>query len=183
MFTEKEIIDGCIRNDRKMQKILYEKYASKLYALCMRYAKDRAEADDILQEGFIKIYTKIDQFSQEHSFEGWIKRIIINTAITHYNQNLKHYYQEDIDEINELEITNDEEVYEAEYSQEELLNIIHSLADGYRMVFNLYVIEGYKHKEISEILGIDIATSKSQLHRAKKIIQEKLEEIAKVKNN
>ncbi|HON52434.1 MAG TPA: RNA polymerase sigma factor [Bacteroidales bacterium] len=166
-----------------MQKILYEKYASKLYALCMRYAKDRAEADDILQEGFIKIYTKIDQFSQEHSFEGWIKRIIINTAITHYNQNLKHYYQEDIDQINELEITNDEEVYEAEYSQEELLNIIHSLADGYRMVFNLYVIEGYKHKEISEILGIDIATSKSQLHRAKKIIQEKLEEIAKVKNN
>ncbi|OQA98829.1 MAG: ECF RNA polymerase sigma factor SigE [Bacteroidetes bacterium ADurb.Bin217] len=182
MFTEKEIIDGCIKNDRKMQKALYEKYASKLYALCLRYAKDRAEADDMLQEGFIKIFTKIEQFSQEHSFEGWIKRIVINTAITHYNQNLKHYYQEDIDEINESEIKK-EEIYEAEYSKEELLSVIHSLADGYRMVFNLYVIEGYKHKEISEILGIDIATSKSQLHRAKKIIQERLEEITKEKNN
>lgn len=181
MFTEKEIIDGCLKNDRKMQKALYEKYASKLYALCMRYAKDRAEADDMLQEGFIKIFTKMEQFSQEHSFEGWIKRIVINTAITHYNQNLKHYYQEDIDEINETEIKKDE-IYEAEYSQEELLHIIHGLADGYRMVFNLYAIEGYKHKEISEILGIDVATSKSQFHRAKKIIQERLEELSKVKN-
>jgi RNA polymerase sigma factor (sigma-70 family) len=180
MFTEKEIIDGCIKNDRKMQKALYEKYASKLYAICMRYANDRAEADDILQEGFIKVFTKIEQFSQEHSFEGWLKRIMINTSITHYNQNLKHYYQKDIDEVNESEIEQFN-VYEAEFSKEELLGIIHELADGYRVVFNLYAIEGYKHKEISEILGIDVATSKSQFHRAKKIIQEKLDELSKVK--
>lgn len=180
MFTEKEIIDGCIKNDRKMQKVLYDKYSSKLYAICLRYAKDRAEADDMLQEGFLKVFTKIEQFSQEHSFEGWIKRIIINTAITHYNQNLKHYYQKDIDEINESEIQQFE-VYDAEFSNEELLGVVQELADGYRVVFNLYAIEGYKHKEIAETLGIDVATSKSQFHRAKKIIQEKLQELSKVK--
>jgi len=179
MFTENEIIDGCLRNDRKMQKVLYDLYASKLYALCLRYAHDKAEADDILQEGFLKIFFKINQFSRQHSFEGWLKRIIINTAITHYHQNVKHYYQKDIDEIQESEIHGAGEAVEGEYSTEELLNIVQGLSAGYRTVFNLYAVEGYKHKEIAEILKIDETTSKSQFHRAKKIIQERLQQLNK----
>ena|ERR1035437_8835105 len=103
MFSEKEIINGCIKNDRKMQKELYQKFAPRMFSICLRYAKSREEAQDILQEGFMKVYTKIDQFSGEHSFEGWMKRVFANTSITHYNTNLKYYYQEDITEINESE--------------------------------------------------------------------------------
>jgi RNA polymerase sigma-70 factor (ECF subfamily) len=177
MFTENEIIDGCLKNDRKMQKVLYDRYASKLYALCLRYAHDRAEADDILQEGFVKVFFKIHQFSRQHSFEGWIKRIIINTAITHYHQNVKHYYQKDIEEIQESEIQGTREIVDGEYSTEDLLQIVQGLSTGYRTVFNLYAVEGYKHKEIAEMLNIDEATSKSQFHRAKKIIQERLQQL------
>lgn len=181
MCTEKEIIEGCIKNNRKMQKILYDKYSAKFYAICLRYAKTQGEADDILQEGFIKIFSNISQFSQQHSFEGWMKRIVINTAITHYHQNLKHYYKDDIDEINEIDIEN-KQLAECKFSYEEMMTVINELADGYRMVFNLYIIEGYKHKEIAEMLSIDVATSKSQLHRAKKIVQEKLQLIAEHKH-
>lgn len=178
MFTETEIIEGCLRNDRKMQKELYDRYASKLYALCLRYAHDRAEADDILQEGFVKIFFKIHQFSRQHSFEGWLKRVMINTAITHYHRNVKHYYQKDIDEIQESEIQGTSEgSVDGEYSTEELLNVVQSLSAGYRTIFNLYAVEGYKHREIAEILKIDEATSKSQFHRAKKIIQERLQNL------
>lgn len=180
MFTENEILDGCIKNNRKMQKILYDKYAAKFYALCLRYVHDKAEADDILQEGFLKIFTHIHQFSREHSIEAWMRRIIINTALTHYKKNVKHYYQKEIEEVREVDM----ELFtgeEAEFTQEELLKIIQSIAEGYRMVFNLYAIEGYKHKEIAQMLGIDEATSKSQFYRARKIIQERLLEIQEEK--
>lgn len=174
------IIDGCLKRDRKTQKELYNRYAPLFYSICLRYAKDRAEADDMLQEGFLKIFTKIEQFSRENSFEGWMKRIIVNTSITHYKQNLKHYYQDDITEIKETESAHFDN-YDADFTKEELLGVIQSLSEGYKMVFNLYVIEGFKHKEIAEMLGIDVATSKSQFHRAKKLIQKKLAELSKVK--
>jgi len=177
MFSEKEIINGCIKNDRKMQKELYKMFAPRMYSICLRYAKSREEAQDILQEGFMKIYTKINQFSGEHSFEGWMKRIFANTSITHYNSNLKYYYQDDITEIKESE-TLHFNASDSDYSEEELLEVIESLSDGYRMVFNLFAIEGFKHKEIAEMLGIDEATSKSQFFRARKIIQKKLLELS-----
>ena len=160
-----------------MQKELYKIYAPRMFSICLRYAKSREEGQDILQEGFIKVYTKINQFSGEHSFEGWMKRVFANTAITHYNTNLKHYYQDDITEIRESE-TLQFNVDDHEYSHEELLGVIESLSDGYRMVFNLFAIEGFKHKEIAEMLGIDEATSKSQFHRARKLIQKKLVELS-----
>ncbi|MFQ3579816.1 MAG: sigma-70 family RNA polymerase sigma factor [Bacteroidales bacterium] len=180
MLNDNEIIEGCLKNDRKMQKALYDKYASVMYAICLRYAKREEEAMDILQEGFIKVYRHIDQFSGLHSFEGWMKRIFINTSITYYKQNLKFYYQQDITNINEPD-ENTFNAYEQEFTREELLSIIQELSDGYKLVFNMYAIEGYKHKEIAEMLGIDIATSKSQYHRAKKIIQSKLIELSKTK--
>jgi len=180
MIKDEDIIEGCIRNERKMQKALYEKYSPTLYAICLRYAKSPEEAQDILQEGFIKVYRYIKQFSREHSFEGWLKRIFVNTSITHYKQNLKHYYQQDIDELKETRAVAGNYT-EVDFTKEELLNVIGSISDGYRMVFNMYAIEGYKHKEIADALGIDVATSKSQYHRAKKVIQQKLEELAKEK--
>lgn len=181
MFTDDEIIEGCLCNDRKMQKALYDKYASKMFAVCLRYAKDKDDAADILQDGFLKVFTKIEQFSREHSFEGWIRRVMTNTAITHYYQNKKFNEQKNIEEINETDIT-DFDFKETEFSNEELMNVIQTLPDIYRIVFNMFAIEGYKHKEISEQLNIEVSTIKTQYHRAKKMIQIKLQELAKEKN-
>ena len=151
-------------------------YAPVLLGLCCRYTRDRSEAEDVLQEAFIKIFNNLGQFAGKGSFEGWLKRIVVNTAITHYRQNLKHAYQEDISEIKESRISG-ENFKEAEFTKEELMNVIKSLPQGYRMVFNLYAIEGYKHREIGKMLNIDISTSKSQFSRARKIVQQKLEKL------
>ena len=154
-------------------------YASKFLGMCMRYAKDKQEAEDILQDGFLKIFGRISQFSGIGSFEGWMKRIIINTAITNYRQNLKHYYKQSIDDVNEtdFEITS----VEQEYSLEELLKVVQDLPPGYRMVFNMFAIEGFQHKEIAQMMGVDVTTSKSQYSRARKLLRSKLAELKKEK--
>ncbi len=175
IYNEKEIIEGCKKHNLKAQKMLYERYASRFLGICMRYAKDKQEAEDILQEGFLKIFERIHQYNFSGVFEGWMHRIIVNTAISNYRKNLKHYFHENIDEINEYDydvIEND-----LEFSMEEILKVIQSLSPGYRMVFNLYAIEGYPHKEIAEMLGIDVATSKSQYSRARKIVQYRLTQL------
>jgi RNA polymerase sigma-70 factor (ECF subfamily) len=177
MMDEQHIIDGCLKNDRKAQKALYEKYASRFLGMCMRYAKDRQEAEDILQDGFLKIFGRISQFSGLGSFEGWMKRIIVNTAITNYRQNLKHYYQQDIDDLRELDTEG--ESMDSEYTMEELLKVVQGLPAGYRVVFNMFAIEGFQHKEIAEMIGVDVTTSKSQYSRARKLIQKKLLELRK----
>ena len=179
MHNEQQIIEGCLKSSRKAQKMLYDKYASRFLGMCMRYAKDRLEAEDILQEGFLKIFGRISQFSGIGSFEGWMKRIIVNTAITNYRQNLKHYYKQHIDEVNETDI--DAPFSDSEYSLEELLKVIQALPPGYRMVFNMFAIEGFQHKEIAEMMGIDVTTSKSQYSRARKLLREKLAELKKEK--
>ncbi|HBX51312.1 MAG: hypothetical protein A2275_14620 [Bacteroidetes bacterium RIFOXYA12_FULL_35_11] len=180
MADLEHIIEGCIRMDRKAQKMLYDKYAATFLGICVRYASHRAEAEDVLQDAFVKVFLNIRQYNRTGSFEGWMKRIIINTAISNYRANLKHYYHLDIDDIKKSEV--DENTIEtAEFSKEELLKVINSLPDGFRLIFNLYAIEGYKHKEIAEILDIDIGTSKSQYSRAKALIQKKLAELSKTK--
>lgn len=173
MYSEEQIIEGCRKNDRKAQKLLYDRYASVLLGICLRYTKCRAEAEDVLQDGFVKIFLRIRQYKAEGSFEGWMKRAMINTAISNYRKNLKHYYQQEIGDINESD--NNFRAIDSDFTCEEMLDIIRDLPDGYRIVFNLFAVEGYKHKEIAEILNIDISTSKSQFSRAKKIIQKKLE--------
>jgi len=179
-MNEQEIIQSCIRKDTKAQKFLYEKYSAMLLGVCLRYSRSRRDAEDILQEGFLKIFINIRSYSGRGSFEGWMKRIIINSSITYYHQNLKYKHHSDITEINESEIL-EKELETSEFSQEELLNVINQLSDGYRMVFNMFAIEGYKHKEIAAMLKIDINTSKSQFSRARKIIQQKLLELKKIK--
>jgi RNA polymerase sigma-70 factor (ECF subfamily) len=179
MHNEQQIIEGCLKNSRKAQKMLYDKYASKFLGMCVRYAKDKLEAEDILQDGFLKIFGRISQYSGLGSFEGWMKRIIVNTAITNYRQNLKHYYKQHIDEVNETDM--ESSFSEIEYTLDELLKVIQNLPPGYKMVFNMFAIEGFQHKEIAEMMGIDVTTSKSQYSRARKLLRQKLEELKKEK--
>lgn len=179
MLDEKQIIKGCCRNDRKAQKALYERYASVLLGVCIRYSGRRDEAEDILQDGLIKIYFNIKDFASKGSFINWMKKIMVNTAITHYHRNLKHQYHQDIEDIHEIDIKGSS-LESAEFTREELANVIQKLPSGYRLVFNLYAVEGYKHKEIAEMLEIDVNTSKSQYSRAKGLIRKKLGSLKKI---
>ena len=178
MLNEKDIIDGCCRKDRKAQKALFDRYAAVLLGVCIRYSSRRDEAEDILQEGFVKIYYNIKDYAGKGSFINWMRKIMINTAITHYHRQLKHAYHREIDEVQETDIEG-MSFEEADFTREELLNIVYNLPEGYRIVFNLYAIEGFKHKEIANLLNIDINTSKSQYSRAKSLIRKKLQVLKK----
>jgi RNA polymerase sigma-70 factor (ECF subfamily) len=182
MMSDPEIIEGCARHDRRAQQELYSRYSRFLLGICMRYAADRAEAEDILQESFLKIYFNISDFSGTGSFMGWLRKVAVNTAITHYHRNLKYRYHVEIEEFVSAEtgVTSFEEDF---FTSDELYKVLNDLPAGYRMVFNLYAVEGYKHKEIAEMLGIDTNTSKSQYSRAKSALREKLEKIRKLKTN
>lgn len=172
MSIDPEIIERCIAKDSKAQKLIFEKFKSVMMGICMRYCKTRDEAEDVLLEGFMNIFTGVASYRGDGSFEHWMKRIMINTAINNYRKNLKHYYHSDIDEIEErIFIKSDEP---ETVSTGDLLKILNELPEGYRVVFNLYAIEGYKHREIAKMLGITTGTSKSQLSKARKILQKKL---------
>lgn len=179
MYSTEELIEGCKKKSRRHQDELFSKYSSMLYGVCMRYTKSSFDAEDILQDGFVKIYKNIHMYSINNSFEGWIRRIMINTAITHYRKNLKHAYHADIEDKPNAKVQQADFGVD-EFTREELMTVINALPDGYRMVFNMYVIEGYKHKEIAEMLEIDINTSKSQLSRAKKYLQRELLQLSEV---
>lgn len=174
-----QLIEGCKNNNRDAQYKLYNLLSGKMFAVCLRYAKNREVAEDILQEGFVKVFNNIDKFRAEGSFEGWVRRIIVNTAVEHYRKSAKMFMVTNIDDTNkELiweETGNDLEV-------EDLMKLINSLSTGYRTIFNLYVIEGYSHKEIAEKLDINEGTSKSQLARARYMLMEmvKKAEIVKI---
>jgi len=173
MNSEKDILAGCIKGKQSAQWELYTRYSRLLLAICNRYAKDLDEAEDILQEGFVKIFLNIKEFKGDGSIVAWMRRIMINTAITHYHKMKKHRYHDDLDEVKETKF--DDYLWdEAEFTRDELYNIIHRMPAGYRMVFNLYAVEGYKHREIAEIMGIDENTSKSQYSRARRWLQERL---------
>jgi RNA polymerase sigma factor (sigma-70 family) len=182
MMSDRQIIDGCARHERKAQQELYNRYSRFLLGVCLRYATDKAEAEDILQESFLKIFFNIKDFSGTGSFIGWLRKVAVNTSITHYHKNLKYRYHVDIDEYVSVEagVTSFEEDF---FTSEELYKVLNELPAGYRLVFNLYAVEGYKHKEIAEMLGIDTNTSKSQYSRAKAVIRNKLERLGKLKSN
>src|SRR5664280_1894036 len=182
MMSDRQIIELCVRHERKAQQILYDKYSHFLLGVCMRYATDKTEAEDILQDSFLKIFTNIKDFSGTGSFIGWLRKVAVNTAITHYHKNLKYRYHVDIEEFvsTETGVMSFEEDY---FTSDELYMVLNELPAGYRMVFNLYAVEGYKHKEIAEMLGIDTNTSKSQYSRAKSVIRDKLEKLGKLKSS
>lgn len=166
-----EIIKQCQKRDRAAQKEIYQQFSSILFSICLRYADNYEDAQDTFQEGFITIYNKIDQYKFEGSFEGWLKRIMVNQALAKFRT--KTYLNTDeLDHITDL--TEDEETIDIAFGYDELLELVHQLSPQYRQVFNLYVFEEYSHQEIAEILNISVNTSKSNLSRARNILKEKI---------
>ncbi len=170
MFSEQELIDGCCKGNRSHQKALYERFCRKMTSICMRYSKTTAEAEDILQEGFVKVFQGIKDFRHESKLETWITRIMVNTAL---NQQRKKLYLFPMVDVQDIDLPQ-QEVSLSSLHFTELLEMIQSLPQGCQVVFNLFAIEGYNHKEIAELLGISEGTSKSQYSRAKMLLQQKL---------
>jgi RNA polymerase sigma-70 factor (ECF subfamily) len=170
MLTEQELIEGCRKGERAAQRALYDRFCRKMTVLCLRYSKTTAEAEDILQEGFVKVFNAIKDFRQESKLETWITRIMVNTALNVQRKKLYLYPMVDVQEIELPE--NEISVSGIHFKQ--LLEMIQGLPQGCQIVFNLFAIEGYSHKEIAEQLGISEGTSKSQFARAKSLLQQKL---------
>lgn len=171
LSKEEALISGCRKQNRMAQQELYASYSGKMYSLCYRYLKSSMEAEDVLVAAFTKIFDKIDQFKGEGSFEGWIRRIVVNEALTWLRKNRSMYVETDLEKAD----------YEPDYESasdhleaEDLLRMIQQLPTGYQIVFNLYAIDGYSHKEIAEQLSISENTSKSQLSRARVYLQKLL---------
>lgn len=174
MSEIKKIIDGCLEGNRRDQELLYRRHAPKLYGVCLQYSGNDEEARDILQEGFIKIFENLESYKHQGSFEGWMRRITVNTALEKFRSRNILYRVDDIDQITEPDAEPDNEDY-AGLEANDLLNIIRELPPKYRIIFNLFAIEGYSHKEISKMVNISEGTSKSNLSRARAILQRRVE--------
>jgi len=175
MQQDKDLVISCLKNNREAQHMLYKRFASKMYGICLRFAHGDNQAQDILQEGFIKVYDNLGKFRFEGSLEGWIKRIMVNAAIDYIKKNVNHFQEIDENSDQPCNIIEDEAI--SRLSVEDLMKIIQELPDSKRLIFNLYAYEGYSHKEIADKLGISIMTSKSQYCKAKKFLQERLTNI------
>ena len=171
MSTE-ELIKRCQDNDRQAQEVLYRRYSSILFGMCLKYAPNSMEAEDNLQDAFITIFQRIGQYQGKGSFEGWMKRIAINTVLQKYRQ--KRLYDLPADDLMEEELNDDFDQDSASLPLPFLLSIIQELPERYRLVFNLYVLDGHTHKEIGDLLGISDGTSKSNLARARQLLQQKI---------
>jgi RNA polymerase sigma factor (sigma-70 family) len=170
--SENDLIKGCIHGDAQMQRLLYQRFSAMMYAVCLRYSENTEDANDVMQEGFIKVYKSLGKFRGEGSFEGWVRRIFINTSIEHYRKKVKLY---NVSEVQENTIEDDNLDALDSLATKDIMNIINELSPGYKQVFNMHVIEGYSHKEIGELLGITEGTSKSQLARAKGVLKKIIE--------
>lgn len=175
-MSEQEIIQGCIAEKRQAQEALYNKYASKMLGVCFRYAKDIAEAEDMLQEGFIKVFDNIAKFENKGSFEGWIRKIMIHVALNKLRSRSKVLeFVEDINyDVEDLRSPLDK------IQHKQLLTALSRLPEGYRVVFNLYAVEGYSHAEIADFLAIKEASSRSQYAKAKGYLQKLIIQLEKV---
>ncbi|HET7115797.1 MAG TPA: RNA polymerase sigma factor [Hanamia sp.] len=172
LLSESDLIKGCIEGDPQMQRLLYDRFASMMYAVCLRYSENTEDANDVMQEGFIKVYKSLSKFRAEGSFEGWVRRIFINTSIEHFRKKVKLY---NVSEVSENTVEDGDLSALDVLAAKDIMNIVNELSPGYKLVFNMHVIEGYSHKEIAKILGITEGTSKSQLARAKGVLKRILE--------
>ncbi|MFD2873590.1 RNA polymerase sigma factor [Mucilaginibacter ximonensis] len=169
-YTIEELITRSKTGERKAQELLYKQFASKMLGVCMRYATDKMEAEDMLQNGFIKMFKKLEDYRGEGSFEGWLRRIMVHSSIEYYRKHHKMIQVIDVAEMSDEPSVNPTAM--ATMSAQDLMGLINQLSPGYKMVFNLYAIEGYSHREIAEIVGITEGASKSQLSRARAILKD-----------
>jgi RNA polymerase sigma factor (sigma-70 family) len=170
-YTIDTLVNKCKAGERKAQELLYKQFAAKMLGVCMRYATDRMEAEDMLQNGFIRVFQKMNDYRGEGSFEGWVRRIMVHSSIEYYR---KHHKMMQVVDTNEGDEPSVDPVAMANLDAKDLIALIQQLAPGYRMVFNLYAIEGFSHREIGEIIGISEGASKSQLSRARAILKEQV---------
>ncbi len=175
LVVNSDLITQCIAGKRASQERLYRMFSPKMFAICLRYANDKSSAEDILQEGFIKVFNNLDKYQGKGSFEGWVRRVFVNTAIEHYRKAVQHERHTEIDSAYELYDKSETGV--GRLAAKDLMNMVQQLPMGYRTVFNLYALEGFSHKEISEKLGISEGTSKSQLARARATLQKMLKSL------
>ncbi len=176
-LTEHELIKGCVKQHTTCQRLLFEQYAGKFMTVCLRYAADTMEAEDMLQEGFVRIFNNMHQFKFEGSFEGWMRRIVVNVALKHL-QKKRIQFSEIKDDIQQGPSIDSYAL--TSLGEADLMRLINNLPDGYRTVFNLSVIEGYSHDEIAEMLNIQASTSRSQLVKARKLLQQQIVELQKI---
>jgi len=175
MIDFDSLLRKCQRNDRKAQQVLYDLFKNKMMGICLRYSISTAEADDIFQDAFVKVFKKINQLKDSKSLQYWIRRIVINTAINHYHQQKKYLFSESYNEAPEQFVESASVLNEMDTQQ--LMDMIRKLPEGYRLVFNLYVVDGFNHKEIGAMLDISENTSKSQLRKAKIHLQNQLKKM------
>jgi len=161
---EDKILQGCLKREVKAQQAFYQHFSSSMYSVCLRYGNTKEDAKDILQDGFVKVFTKLEQYTGKGSLEGWMKRIFINTALEHYRVNKVYQQQSDVEDARGIGQPSEAL---GKITQKEILAVLGNMATGYRTVLNLYIIEGFSHAEIAEMLGISEGTSKSQLSRAR----------------
>ena len=176
-----QLIQSCINGDRYSQSCLYKQYATKMFGVCMRYAKNREEAEEIMQEGFVQVFKSLHNFKFAGSFEGWIRKIMVYSAIQHYRTKPKMHMVVDIDDAKPEDLGNEEIM--SYLHKKELLKMVQALPPAYRMIFNLYVFEGMKHREIAEHLGISEGTSKSNFFDAKQLLQKAVTNSLKIAKN
>ncbi len=183
MIPENEIIEGCKIGKSYEQGLLFKQYAPKLLGICYRYYNNKDEAEDVLQESFIKILVNIRKYKQKGSFEGWLKKIVINTALNNYRAQIRYNKLIEAEEYNQQSALFDESKEKTKllYTEKEIMGVIQQLPPGYKLVFNLYVLDKYHHSEIAEMLNISVSTSKSQLSKARKVLRKELVKLEKRK--
>ncbi len=164
-MSEQELIDACVKNDRKAQRELYDRFSRQMMAVCLRYAGNPTDASDMMQEGFIRVFEKLEQYKGDGALGGWIRRVMVNSALLQIRKEKKHSFTDEIDEETNV-VSTSFDVF-SKMAADEILQLVQNLPTGYRTVFNLFAIEGYSHKEIAEQLGISESTSKTQFHKAK----------------
>lgn len=174
-MDDNTLVIECVKGNPKAQRMLFDKFASKMMTVCLRYAANSSEAEDVLQEGFVKVFKKLPDFKMEGSLEGWVRKIMVNTSLDTIRKNKKFASDTNLDDVG-YKISNLDSATDA-LMAEDLLNLIQTLPDGYKTVFNLFAIEGYSHKEIADLLGVTENTSKSQYSRARAYLRTQLEKL------
>lgn len=180
-FEDLQLIDGCKSGKRQFQNLLYQRYFRKMFAVCLRYSSNQAEAEDILQEAFVKVFKNISSYTGNGSFEGWMKRIMINTSLTQYQKNKRMGINVDLEVVEPYLTDVDEKAEQSgvavSLNAAQLIGLIQKLPVGYKHVFSMYALDGFTHQEIADSLGININTSKSQLSKARRYLQKEIEKL------